>query len=110
VIAIEPGPIKTPIWDKAKAVDLAAKFPNTDYDAMLPSASDMIKAAEKSALPVEQISKLIYKILTVKRPKTRYMVHHNKLGFNVVRKLVPTRLVDKIIKRSIFDKGGSRPF
>jgi len=110
VIAIEPGPIKTPIWDKVKEVDLAAKFPNTDYDEMLPKAQEIIKSAEKNALPVERISRLIYKILTVKRPRTRYMVHHGKLGFNFVRKMLPTRLVDRIIKKAVFEKGGFRPF
>jgi len=110
VIAVEPGPIKTPIWDKIKEVDLAAKFPNTDYDEMLPKANEIIKSAEKNALPVKQISKLIYKILTIKRPKPRYMIHHSKLGFNLVRKYLPTRLVDRIIKKSVFDKGGFRPF
>ena len=110
VIAIEPGPIRTPIWDKIKEVDLAAKFPNTDYDDMLPKANEIIRSAEKNALPVEQISKLIHKIITIKRPRPRYMVHHGKLGFNIVRKLMPTRLVDRIIKKAVFEKGGFRPF
>jgi len=110
VIAIEPGPIKTPIWDKIKQVDLAAKFPDTDYDDMLPKAQKIIRSAETNALPVERISKLIFKILTVSRPRTRYMIHHGKLGFNLVRKVLPTRLVDKIIKKAVFDKGGFRPF
>jgi len=110
VIAIEPGPIKTPIWQKVKEVDLAERFPNTDYDEMLPMANEIIAAAEKSALPPERISQLIYKIFTVKRPKTRYMVHSNKFGFNLMRKLIPTRIIDRIIKKSVFDKGGYRPF
>ena len=110
VIAIEPGPIKTPIWQKVKEVDLAERFPNTDYDEMLPMANEIIAAAEKSALPPERISELIFKIFTVKKPKTRYMVHSNKIGFNLMRKLIPTRIIDKIIKKSVFDKGGYRPF
>lgn len=110
VIAIEPGPIKTPIWDKLKEIDLAKKFPNTDYDDILPKAQEIIRSAEKNAMPVEDISRLIHKILTAKSPKARYMVHHNKLGFNFIRKVMPTRLVDWIIKKSVFDKGGYRPF
>ena len=110
VIAIQPGPIKTPIWDKVKEVDLAARFPNTDYNDILPKAQDIIKSAEKNALPVEKISELLYKILTVKSPKLRYMVHHNKLGFNLMRRLMPTRIVDWIIKKFVFEEGGYRPF
>ena len=110
VIAIEPGPIETPIWDKAKRVDLREKFPNTDYDELLPSAHKMIEAAEKDALPVETISKLIHKIFTIKSPKTRYLVHKNKLGFNLVRKLVPTKVVDWVMKKAVFEKAGYRPF
>lgn len=110
VIAIEPGPIQTPIWDKAKSVDLREKFPNTDYDELLPGAHKMIEDAEKGAMPVEKISKLIYKIFTIRSPKTRYIVHKNRIGFNLVRKLVPTKVVDWIIKKSVFDKGGYRPF
>lgn len=110
VIAIEPGPVKTPIWDKVKEVDLAKRFPNTVYDEILPKAQEIIKSAEKNAMPVEDISRLIHKILTVRSPKPRYIIHHNKLGFNLMRKWMPTRLIDWIIKRSVFDKGGYRPF
>lgn len=110
VIAIEPGPIETPIWQKARSINLQEKFPDTDYNDILPFADKMLSAAEQKAMPVERVSELIHKILTIKRPKTRYILHKGKLGFNLMRKFVPTRIVDKIMKRSIFDKGGVRPF
>jgi len=110
VVAIEPGPIKTPIWDKVKEIDLAKRFPNTDYDELLPRAHKIIEDAEKNALPVEHVSKLIYKIFSIRSPKARYMIHKNKFGFNLVRKVVPTKVIDWIIKKSIFEKGGYRPF
>ncbi len=110
VIAIEPGPIKTPIWGKTTVKDLKDRFPDTDYNEMLPKISKVLEATEKKALPVEEISKLIYKIFTTKRPKPRYIIHRGKLGLYLVRRLLPTRLVDRLIKKSIFEKSGSRPF
>lgn len=102
VIAIQPGPIKTEIWNKVSVERLREKYPDTDYDFMLDKAGKILDGAKKSALPVHTISKLVYKILTVKSPRTKYLVHPKKLQFKFMRQFIPDRMIDKMIKKSFF--------
>ena len=82
VIAIEPGPIKTEIWKKN--LNKMDEFKDSDYYEVLQKADKIIENAERNALPVENVSRLIAKCLTVSRPKTRYIVHKNKFVFRLM--------------------------
>jgi len=104
VIAIEPGPIKTDIWQKN--LNSMEKYANTDYFDILQKADNMIENAEKSALPVARISNLILKCLTKKNPKTRYIVHRNQLAFKLLAYYLPDKLVDWFIHKTL--SGGTK--
>lgn len=110
VIAIEPGPIKTPIWDKALAVDWVGEYKDSDYQDILVKAKKMIESSEKSALPVEKVSQLIKKIIEKNNPRTRYIVHKNAFLFKIMSKYIPDRLVDRIIRKNLFSGKKIRPF
>ena len=107
VIAIEPGPIKTEIWQKN--LNSMEKYANTDYFDVLQKADMMIENAEKSALPVTRISNLILKCLIKKHPKTRYIVHRNKLAFKLLAYYLPDKLVDWIIYKTLTSGSKHRP-
>lgn len=107
VIAIEPGPIKTEIW--RKNLNSMQKFADTDYNDVLQKADTMIENAEKSALPVSRISNLILKCLTKKNPKTRYIVHKNKLQFKLLAFYIPDKLVDWFIHKTLTSGNKHRP-
>ena len=107
VIAIEPGPIKTEIW--RKNLNSMQKFADTDYNDVLQRADTMIENAEKSALPVSRISNLILKCLTKKNPKTRYIVHKNKLLFKLLAFYIPDKLVDWFIHKTLTSGNKHRP-
>ncbi len=107
VIAIEPGPIKTEIW--SKNLNSMDKFKHTDYNDVLEKANKMIENSEKSALPVDHISKLILKCITTKNPKTRYLVHRNKLIFKFLTNYMPDKFVDRLIQKTINKSESYRP-
>ncbi|HMR89817.1 MAG TPA: SDR family NAD(P)-dependent oxidoreductase [Saprospiraceae bacterium] len=107
VIAIEPGPIKTEIWRKnLGALD---KFLNTEYGETLASANKMIENSEKTALDVEVISKLIWKIYNDPNPKTRYLVHRKKLMFRILSSWLPDKWADRLVAKAIAQKDNYRP-
>jgi NAD(P)-dependent dehydrogenase (short-subunit alcohol dehydrogenase family) len=107
VIAIEPGPIKTAIWQKN--LNVMDKYADTDYYDILQKANKMIKNSEKSALPVSKISNLILKCLTKKHPKSRYIVHRNRMVFKLLAYYLPDKLVDWLIFRSMANGEKHRP-
>lgn len=104
VIAIEPGPIKTKIWNKN--IGGLDKYKDSLYGDLLKNADRMIKQAEAGALPVKHISNLILKILKSNKPKTRYMVHRKPLLFKIFSKWLPDRMQDRLVWKTLNKKDG----
>ena len=107
VVAIEPGPIQTAIWQKS--LNSMDKYSHTDYNDVLQKANMMIEKSENAALPVSRISNLILKCLTTRNPKTRYIIHKNKLLFKLLAFYLPDRLVDWFIHRTLTRGNRHRP-
>ena len=107
VIAIEPGPIKTNIWKKN--LNSLEEFNQTEYYDVLQNANKIIENAEKSAYPVATISKLILKCFMLKNPKTRYIVHRNKLVFKLMAFYLPDKMVDWLIHKTLGKGEKHRP-
>jgi NAD(P)-dependent dehydrogenase (short-subunit alcohol dehydrogenase family) len=107
VTAIEPGPIKTAIWQKNKGA--LSRFSDTPYGPILAAADTMIEHSEKSGYDVSVISSLIFRILQNPKPKTRYLVHRKKIMFNLLAKWLPDTIVDKLVARSLAGGKKYRP-
>lgn len=99
VVAIEPGPIKTPIWSKAKGT--LDKYQLTRYGGMLSKADRMIENAEKHAMDISEIAKVCDEALFKQNPKTRYIVHKSKRLFKFFAKMVPDKIADYLVARSL---------
>jgi NAD(P)-dependent dehydrogenase (short-subunit alcohol dehydrogenase family) len=70
VIGIEPGNIKTPIWEKGSAAD--TRFAQTAYAEHMEKIPDLIAEMGRKGDPVETVSRAIHKAISASRPKTRY--------------------------------------
>ena len=70
VIGIEPGNIRTPIWEKAGDAD--TRFADTPYGPYMAELPELLADMGRKAAPVELVSRTIYKAITAARPKTRY--------------------------------------
>jgi hypothetical protein len=99
VIVIGPGPIATPIWDKAEQED-PNLYQHTDYfEAGVKFKKYLIKRG-RNGLPVERVSEVILKALTSKNPRVRYAVMPNPFT-SWVMSILPKRLVDNIIAKNL---------
>ena len=98
VAVIAPGAVKTPIWDKADDID-AEQYKGTEYYDVLVGMREKYKALGDEGLPPEDIGALARGILTGKARKTRYAVLRNKLMMWTLPRLMPKRMVDKIIAK-----------
>ncbi|MGF6638214.1 NAD(P)-dependent dehydrogenase (short-subunit alcohol dehydrogenase family) [Paraburkholderia sp. MM5496-R1] len=95
VAAIEPGPIRTPIWDKARRSDLYSRYAATDFSAAMEAMEKVGNVAAIRGQPVETVSAVIRDALLKPRPKARYPL--NPMWH--ISKFLPTRLLDKALCR-----------
>jgi NAD(P)-dependent dehydrogenase (short-subunit alcohol dehydrogenase family) len=70
VIGIEPGNIRTPIWEKSAALDPA--YAGTDYAPILARLPAILADMARKGDPVERVSAVIFEAVSAPRPKTRY--------------------------------------
>jgi NAD(P)-dependent dehydrogenase (short-subunit alcohol dehydrogenase family) len=99
VIVIAPGPVKTPIFDKAEEVDIAAYSQSPFFPALQRIRRYMLRLGE-TGLPPERIAEGIFTALTSARPKVRYTITPTPLE-QLALSILPKRLIDKIIAKRL---------
>jgi len=100
VIAIGPGAVVTPIWDKAEQSDETA-YAGTDYADALKRFKTMFIADGRKGLAPERIGEAIHHALTAARPKARYAVVPGQLFNWTIPRLLPKRVVDRLLAKRI---------
>jgi NAD(P)-dependent dehydrogenase (short-subunit alcohol dehydrogenase family) len=98
VIIIAPGPIATPIWDKADLLDIAA-FADTPYFQSLTIARQAI-AEGRQGLPADVIGRAVLRALTTARPRTRYTITPTPITEWLVH-VLPKRWVDRLVAKKL---------
>lgn len=99
VVIIEPGPIKTEIWGKAKTKE--NPYVNTDYELIFNQLDEAVNEIEKIGLPVESVSNKIWEIYKSKNPKTRYVIAPKKILFKAAMYILPDKILDKIFFKDL---------
>jgi NAD(P)-dependent dehydrogenase (short-subunit alcohol dehydrogenase family) len=113
VSIIEPGAVKTPIWEKAGRVGDEAIAALDDERRALYGAriEDFTRAALRNAergVAPEKVAKSVAHALGARRPRTRYLVGPDANAQAVMRRLLPDRLRDRLIDRLIKISANSR--
>ncbi|MCP5095158.1 MAG: SDR family oxidoreductase [Chloroflexi bacterium] len=99
VVLIEPGTVKTPIISKFSAQ--VEQYSNTDYAAILDPMAAVVDEREANALPVELVSKTIYKAIMSSQPKTRYPLPRKRFSGWLMPRWLPTRWFDRLAARQL---------
>jgi NAD(P)-dependent dehydrogenase (short-subunit alcohol dehydrogenase family) len=103
VIVIEPGAVKTPIWERgARAGEaLAATFdPLTqaryaDEVAMMLALS---RAMDARGIPAERVADVVAHALIARHPRTRYLIGGDAHLRVLLRRFVPDRPRDRLLR------------
>ena len=99
VIIIQPGRIKTPIWDKGEK--LLSKFEGSMFEKEAYEIGKYaIEKAKSDSLDPLQVAKVILTSLTIKNPKNRYMIVPDMFR-NKLLKVLPSKRIDKIIRKEL---------
>jgi NAD(P)-dependent dehydrogenase (short-subunit alcohol dehydrogenase family) len=100
VIVVGPGPIATPIWDKAEQADLSL-YADTDYVESARRAQEYMIRNGRSGLPSEKVGEVVWHALTTRNPRVRYAVVGRDFLQRFVMTLLPKRLIDRIVAKSL---------
>jgi NAD(P)-dependent dehydrogenase (short-subunit alcohol dehydrogenase family) len=105
VALVEPGSIKTPIWDKglsgfdaqmeqwpAHALEL--------YGDVIPRMRRITEQTASRAIPPDRVARVVEHALTARRPRTRYVVGTDARAQALIRR-IPDRPRDAIVARMI---------
>jgi len=93
-ISIQPGPIKTPIWEKAMALE--GKYDQTEYKEVLANMDNFIKKTEAGAISADRVAKVVFKAVSARRPKLTSLVMKGAFVARLIS-WVPHRWVDVLM-------------
>jgi len=97
VILVQPGPIKTPLWNKA--VQESVVYENTDFGKAIRKREDLSTQSKKLALEPEAAARLIWKVLTKKSVGTRYVITNQKWRMWYLPQMLPDKWMDFVVAR-----------
>ena len=97
-ISVAPGPVRTPIWTKAKL--RTEPFVGTRYSEVIEQLVPYIEAAERSALPVERVAELILDSIATQRPRPDRLIMRRAWLARLLTWL-PKRTADKLIRKNL---------
>ena len=104
VSVIQPGAVRTPIWDKTDPED-APVADSIFADRARAFGRSMVARARSGGLPPAAIARAVHKVLGSRRPKPRHLVTEANLMTRIAS-LLPDRWLDLAINR--FTSGGSK--
>ena len=101
VVLIQPGPIKTPIWDKVPNIE-DNPFLNTEYEIPLRKFNKgYLKAIEAEGYHPSIVGKKVVSIMQTNKPKTRYVITRKIFKNYYIPGFLPDRWVDRMVGKML---------
>ncbi len=100
VSVIEPGAVKTEIWDKAEQEDVS-RYRQTDYAGILAKFQQGFIAQGRAGVAPEKIARVIREALESPRPRARYALPNNFFTGWLIPRLLPAHRVDRLIASQV---------
>jgi NAD(P)-dependent dehydrogenase (short-subunit alcohol dehydrogenase family) len=104
VVAIEPGSIDTPIWERGEEIadQLAERAPATQetlYGERIERFRGAVRRTAERGIAPEKVAGAVQHALGSRRPRTRYLVGADARGQALLSRLLPDRVMDRIVAR-----------
>ncbi|NQZ74838.1 MAG: SDR family oxidoreductase [Ekhidna sp.] len=101
VVLIEPGPIKTPIWEKSMDPVLE-KFKDSVYQAFMKKSGDKFMGpALEGAISSQKTAAIIFKEFKKKRSSARKLIVSQKFKNWILPNILSTRLLDIVYGKAL---------
>ncbi len=104
VALVEPGSIKTEIWQRGIAAgqEVLAALPEAgrrDYGARIEALQRAAQMLEKRGIAPQKVADAVAHALTADKPRTRYMVGLDARAQAALRAVLPDRAFDAVVAR-----------
>lgn len=104
VAVVEPGAVKTPIWEKGRetAAQLDDELPEEAarrYAAHIQAIREGIDMQERRGVEPEAVAKAVEHALFSNRPRTRYVVGPDARALAAMTRLLPDKAREAIVRR-----------
>jgi NAD(P)-dependent dehydrogenase (short-subunit alcohol dehydrogenase family) len=101
VVIIEPGTVKTAMYDKGEKEDLS-EFKQTEYwEAVQKFQKWIVKEARANGLTPERLGEAVHVALSTAKPKARYAVFPQRFKNWTLPRLLPTRMLDAVFAKQL---------
>jgi NAD(P)-dependent dehydrogenase (short-subunit alcohol dehydrogenase family) len=106
VVVVEPGDVVTPIWTKGRTdadrlLDEAPEEIQTRYADLVTAVRTRSETALRTGMPVEEVAGVVLEALTADRPRTRYQVGREAKVLARLRRVLPDRALDAIVRLAL---------
>ncbi len=106
VVVIEPGQIRTPIWEKGMAefATLHQRMPEAGlarYGNRLKVLRWIVERAPRHSAPPEDVAAAVLHALEADSPRARYVVGRDARIRLLLTRLLPTRIMDALVLRAL---------
>lgn len=99
VVVIQPGAIRTAIWDRVEELDMS-RYEGTPYERMIEVTREAALSSGRRGLPAMQVAEAVVEALTAARPPLRRLVVPPRGRFRLrLLELLPDRWLDRMIAR-----------
>jgi len=104
VSVIEPGSIDTMIWERGEAIadEVSARAHSSQeelYGETIERFAAAVRRTAERGIPPEKVAAAIAHALTASRPRSRYVVGADARGQALLRRLLPDRALDALVRR-----------
>ncbi len=105
VSVVEPGSIDTPIWERGdRQIDAFLAGASEEHKALYGKSMDTYREIGKRTaargIPPTKVARTIEHALSARRPRTRYLVGADARGQALAARIIPDRLLDRLIARA----------
>jgi NAD(P)-dependent dehydrogenase (short-subunit alcohol dehydrogenase family) len=97
VVSLQPGPIRTPIWEKGAG---SPSFSDTDYALPMQQMAKFVRRSEEDGLDAEAVAKAIHHALVAPNPRLRYVITRYRLRQWLLG-IIPDTLIDKMLAKML---------
>jgi NAD(P)-dependent dehydrogenase (short-subunit alcohol dehydrogenase family) len=108
VVVVQPGVVRTPLWDAAREIDLEPHRGGPYESAVARLHTKSLRRAERGQDPAE-VARAIHAALTAERPPSRIRVQKkwvSRMRYGLVP-MLPDRVVDRMVVGRIWRRPGS---
>ncbi len=100
VTVIQPGAVRTPIWDKAENLD-RSQYVKTDYIKIIDKMLRVMTELGREGLDPALIAKAVLKSLTAKRPPLRITLSSKRFVRWTLPRVLPDRMIDAALRKAL---------